>query len=531
MKIQATFKAREEGTKSCAWPITVKRQPITLVLTVAFCLLVAMLVLVGWQGVHHLQRLEGRLEATVDNKWQNQLLTHEAFRISDENSRLTLLVFLLDDPTEIARLLEQRSRNTARISELVQAIEPRLRTDQERQLVAAIKATRQPYILSYQRALALLLTEHKRDEARQMMVNTVRPNLITYHDAWNAFDQYEADQIDQAIDQSKDEYSAQQRNFLLTVALATVTAGAIAIFTILRMRQEMAERRRAEQSLQDAHGRLEYVVTERTRELREKNAQMKEALEMARELQLALLPQKFPSIPGDAASRDSAVRFLTNYFPTGEVSGDFFSVFPVDDKSVGIFICDVMGHDVRAALVTSMIRVLVQEHVHEALEPGAMLGRINHGLVAILEQAGAAMYATGFYMVVDIQRRELRYSSAAHPSPFLISRATASAEPLRTEGIGGPALGIFKDATYGTARRPLSKGDLIMMFTDGIFEVEGSEGDMFSEKDLLATVHRKMDLPLKEFFDEVVGEVRAFSSSHAFDDDVCLIGVEVHSMD
>jgi sigma-B regulation protein RsbU (phosphoserine phosphatase) len=160
-----------------------------------------------------------------------------------------------------------------------------------------------------------------------------------------------------------------------------------------------------------------------------------------------------------------------------------------------------------------------------------MLVRVNQGLVSILEQAGAAIYATGFYMVVDVHRGELRYSTAGHPSPFLIRRATALAEPLHVEGIGGPALGIFKDATYGTARCPLSIGDLIMMFTDGIFEVEGSEGGMFSEKDLLSTVQRKMSLPPKEFLDEVVGEVRAFSSSHSFDDDVCLIGVEVHNVD
>jgi len=497
---------------------------------VAFCLLVAMLLVVGWQGANHLHRLESRLDIAIDKRWQNQLLTHEAYRLSDVNSRITLLVFLLDDSNEISRMLDQRTQNTLRISEVVKAIEPRLVTEKEKQLFAAIEATRGPYIQSYQRALALLLAEHKRDEALQMMLNNVRPNLITYHDAWNAFDQYESDEIEQAIVESKDEYVTEQRDFLLTLTSASLTAIAIAVFTVVRMHREIAVRLRAEQSLQEAHGRLEQLVAERTRELAEKNALMQEELEMARELQLALLPQKFPSIPCNAAAHDSAVSFITYYFPTGDVSGDFFSVFPVGDKAVGIFICDVMGHGVRAALITSMIRALIQEHSHEALEPGVMLVRINRGLVSILKQAGAVMYATGFYMVVDVQRSELRYASAGHPPPFLIRRTVALAEPLHVEGIGGPALGIFEDASYGMGRCPLAIGDLIMMFTDGLFEVEGSEGRMFSEEELLSTVQRKMSLPPKEFFGEVVGEVRAFSSSHSFNDDVCLIGIEVQNM-
>jgi sigma-B regulation protein RsbU (phosphoserine phosphatase) len=257
---------------------------------------------------------------------------------------------------------------------------------------------------------------------------------------------------------------------------------------------------------------------------------MREELEMARELQLALLPQKFPSIPSNVPSADSAVRFLTYYFPTKNVSGDFFSVFPVTEKAIGIFICDVMGHGVRAALVTSMIRALIEENGREALEPGALLNRINRGLVAILEQAKTTMYATGFYLVIDIERQELSYATAAHPRPIVISHGGVTAEPLNIDRIAGPALGIFPDAAYGTARRPISSGDRIMLFTDGLFEVENSNGEMFDEQSLLSTVRDKMILPPREFFDEVLGEVRRFSSRETFEDDVCLVGVEVHNL-
>jgi phosphoserine phosphatase RsbU/P len=84
-------------------------------------------------------------------------------------------------------------------------------------------------------------------------------------------------------------------------------------------------------------------VQERTRELRQKNQQIAEQLRMARELQLALLPQQFPTVPAKVSDDESALRFLSLYFPTGDVSGDFFSVFPVSEKAAGVFICDVMG--------------------------------------------------------------------------------------------------------------------------------------------------------------------------------------------
>jgi len=94
---------------------------------------------------------------------------------------------------------------------------------------------------------------------------------------------------------------------------------------------------------------LEARVEKRTRQLHEKNQQMEEELQMARELQIALLPQKFPSIPGHVTTQESALQFLSLYFPTGDVSGDFFTVFPVGENAAGVLICDVMGHGVRSA--------------------------------------------------------------------------------------------------------------------------------------------------------------------------------------
>jgi hypothetical protein len=111
----------------------------------------------------------------------------------------------------------------------------------------------------------------------------------------------------------------------------------------------------AQKALVLLNAELELRVSDRTRELEDKNKQMSEELRMAHELQTALLPRTFPTIPPDVADQDSALQFLSFYFPTGDVSGDFFNVFPVGREAVGVLICDVMGHGVRSALITSMI--------------------------------------------------------------------------------------------------------------------------------------------------------------------------------
>jgi serine phosphatase RsbU (regulator of sigma subunit) len=118
-------------------------------------------------------------------------------------------------------------------------------------------------------------------------------------------------------------------------------------------RIDRAERERAaaQAELEALNADLEHRIAERTSELRHKNDQMQEELTMARELQMAMLPKTFPNLPGSASPAESALRFFSFYFPTGDVSGDFFNVFPISDSQVGIVICDVMGHGVRRRLL------------------------------------------------------------------------------------------------------------------------------------------------------------------------------------
>lgn len=191
---------------------------------------------------------------------------------------------------------------------------------------------------------------------------------------------------------------------------------------VQRALREVAERdarRQAEANLRALNEDLERRVAERTRELSEKNAAMEEDLRMARELQMALLPQRFPTLPRGAAHAASAVKFCSIFHPASSVSGDFFNVVRVSETAVGVFICDVMGHGVRAALVTAMMRALEEQLGDSAGNPGALLTEINRGLSSILRQSGTTLFATACYLIADVATSRIAYANAGHPSPLL----------------------------------------------------------------------------------------------------------------
>jgi sigma-B regulation protein RsbU (phosphoserine phosphatase) len=251
-----------------------------------------------------------------------------------------------------------------------------------------------------------------------------------------------------------------------------------------------------------------------TEELRAKNESLEQDLEMARELQSALLPQRFPNFPHRATEENSAVRFYPFFRPSTIVSGDFFDVLDIADDKAGLFICDVMGHGVRAALVAAIVRSVVTELRPLWTRPGDLLVATNRALLGAFKGSDITLFASAFYVVTDLSKGQLRYASAGHPSPLHFSRAAhrsaAAASPLmRTRS--GPALGLFPGARYETRRRNLSPRDVILLFTDGLFEVEGSGGQLYDYQKLVRAVGDRTVLPAAELCQSLIAEVQQFS--------------------
>jgi sigma-B regulation protein RsbU (phosphoserine phosphatase) len=290
--------------------------------------------------------------------------------------------------------------------------------------------------------------------------------------------------------------------------------------------EDITERKRAEDQIRRATGEL----SRSREELRAKNLIMEENLRMAREIQTSMLPQQYPVFPKNVPPEQSAFQFVHRYEPAESVSGDFFSVSALSDNEAAMFICDVTGHGVRAALVTAMIRALAEELKPLARDPGMFLRKLNSDLCSILKSTGSPMLTTAFYLVADSMSGVMRFANAGHPKPLFIRRSADRVEPLvNVTGQSQPALGLFDDPAYQTTEVTLTPGDFVMLFTDGLYEVQGLNEELYSQERMMMDVQSLLSKSNRELFDELLEAIRVFSVSHEFDDDVCIVGMEFAS--
>lgn len=262
-------------------------------------------------------------------------------------------------------------------------------------------------------------------------------------------------------------------------------------------------------------------------ELRIKNSVMEESLHMAREIQLAMLPQVYPSFPKDVLPEQSAFQFVHRYHPAEAVSGDFFNVLALSDTEANVLICDVTGHGVRAALVTAMIRALSEELKTLAHEPGMFLRKLNSDLCSILKSSGSPMLTTALHVIANAETGVVRFANAGHPKPLLVRRSDNTVKPLvNSTGHSQPALGLFDDPPYQATEITLVPGDLLMLFTDGLYEVQGTNEELYSQQRMILDIQNLIQKPSPQLFDELLESIRVFSLHKQFEDDVCIVGID-----
>jgi sigma-B regulation protein RsbU (phosphoserine phosphatase) len=269
-------------------------------------------------------------------------------------------------------------------------------------------------------------------------------------------------------------------------------------------------------------------LIEKEREIQRKNEQTQMDLRMAMELQQALMSVTYPFFPAKATVETTEIRFSHLYLPASLIGGDFFYIVRLSDSCAGIFICDVMGHGVRSALITSMLRALIEATGPEAADPGQLMARLNSELTSILKQTGTVLFVTAFYCTLDSTTGQLRFTRGGHPCPLRIRGDNNQIETLTDQSDrGGPALGLLPGVNYTTTTISLSPRDRILLFTDGIIEAEGRDSRQFGLDGLTNSLRRNLgggDGLLKL----VENDVRSFAGSSDFKDDVCLVMVQWH---
>lgn len=259
-------------------------------------------------------------------------------------------------------------------------------------------------------------------------------------------------------------------------------------------------------------------------ELHARNQAIEEELQLAREIQQALLPHGLEE--HSLRSHDREVSFSCRYAPASDMAGDFFEVIPISQHRVGVLVCDVMGHGVRSSLVVSMIRGLMEKERDSATSPEWFLYGLNEGLVSILERANVTLFATAIYCVINLKKGTFKYSCAGHPAPIVVKDGQGK-QLADSSGHPNPALGLIAAAAYTSEQVSLDKIDRVLLFTDGLHEVENNAGVPLEMDDIISNLEASSSDPLETSLDRLLDHARRHASQGEFDDDVCLLAMDV----
>lgn len=212
-----------------------------------------------------------------------------------------------------------------------------------------------------------------------------------------------------------------------------------------------------------------------------KLAGIQQELEIARQVQLAMVPATFPAI--DAIDVDGGM------IAAKEVGGDFFDCFALTEDKYVLMIGDVSGKGVPASLFMAITRTLLRATALYEPDPARCIESVNNLLARENEQM---LFVTLFYGVLDVVTGELVYVNAGHNPPLLV-RASGAARYL--DATGDMALAVMEDQGYGAERLTLMPGDLLVTFTDGITEAFNPENEAFGEERLKDLCLREREAP------------------------------------
>lgn len=249
---------------------------------------------------------------------------------------------------------------------------------------------------------------------------------------------------------------------------------------------------------------LGYVAARQTLDRDLRFGKIQKELEVARRIQLSILPAAFPP--------SANFRVAARYVPMTSVAGDFYDFIVADDQKAGLLIADVSGHGVPAALIASMVKVAATAQLANAADPARLLAGMN----AVLCGNTQDQFVTAAYVHLDSQSRELRYSAAGHP-PMLRLRGGEVLAIVEN----GLILAAFDHATYSNAAHRLEPGDRLLLYTDGVVEAASASGEFFGEEALGALMRQTVGMAASEAADRIISEVRKWAASQ--DDDLTVL--------
>lgn len=256
--------------------------------------------------------------------------------------------------------------------------------------------------------------------------------------------------------------------------------------------------------------------------LKVRNYQLEKDIDMARAIQMKLIPKKAP------------LKGLASFYrPMESVGGDFYDFFTFEKEpdKVGIFLSDVSGHGVPAAFITSMIKSFLAEAQSKMEQPATFMENLNNSLYDLT----AGNFATAFYGIYDVKTREFVYSNAGHNLPYIIQKEEVKYLPCPKKGL---PLAVYDQSflsdlnkNYTQHNYTLEPGSKLLIYTDGLTEaVPFSNADIEPEHDFEQIMPEVLlslfEEPAERLIRSLYEELCAFRQKASFEDDICMVLLE-----
>lgn len=251
-------------------------------------------------------------------------------------------------------------------------------------------------------------------------------------------------------------------------------------------------------------------------ELEDTNKLLNFQMKMARSVQRSMLP--------DVCLTFNGVSFISRYLPALDIGGDFYDVIPLDDYRVSVVIGDVSGHGISAALLTAMLKTMIQNLVVKYYNPDQLLFYLNQAFFNAFNATNLEVYACVFYAVINTRESRIHFANAGAPYPIFVNSKENLA--IELESTGTP-VGMMKDSLYEYHDLQYVKDDLLLFSTDGLSDTfyknnpeEFSQKikDMLLDAKSLPNLNETVDIMLSSFYDYQAAESKKFEL-----DDVSII--------
>ncbi len=257
------------------------------------------------------------------------------------------------------------------------------------------------------------------------------------------------------------------------------------------------------------------------------NERMKKDLETAARAQKSLLPSSEPAT--------DKVKFAWNYTPCDELAGDILNFFMLDDDHIAVYVLDVSGHGVAAALLSVTVsRFLTSDHSARSLlmqrdeqtgewqvaSPAHVAKKLNEQFPIDLS---TGQYFTIMYGVLNLKTMKFTYVSAGHPD-LVWSPEQGEARAMQSRGL---PIGFDEDAEYDEYEVALNAGDRLVLYSDGVVEMKNFEGEQFEIQRLEQTVQKFREQSLQQCVDGIVTTVQEWGKGLPSQDDITVLAFEV----